>query len=225
MSVGLLPLLSLGTPVIVLLLLARGRSTSEPGRHRNQVDQAPAYRDAPRFASAPDPRFGVVNSDLAVAGGDVLPGATAGSPANVTSSATGDPFPTAGRAAALLGGHVLAAVGLLVLLLAAKPTGHHHTSHIGNSSIGIGGFLLFFAGATAFTIATSRVQRDMMGGGWDAPYAWKYISPQVVWYTLSPQGTTDAATRLTISPLLAMVVFYGLLAGDVALIAAHYLGH
>jgi len=42
---------------------------------------------------------------------------------------------------------------------------------------------------------------------------------------LSPAGISAAAQRLKIAPALAMLAVYGILACDVVLMAAHYLGH
>jgi hypothetical protein len=119
---------------------------------------------------------------------------------------------------------VLAALGILILLLGATPTGHH-TSHIGNGSVGILGLLCAFVGFTFSTIATSRVQRDVMGGGWNSRFSLQYISPQIALYVLSPSGISAAAERLNIAPMLAMLVVYALFAADVLLVAAHYFGH
>lgn len=141
-----------------------------------------------------------------------------------TSSATGDPFPTTSRAFALLGGQSLCGFGILILLLAATPTSHHD-AHIGNSSVGFLGFFAAFVGASFHLFATSRVQRDVMGGGWNSRFSLQYISPQIALYVISPSGISAAAERLNIAPVLAMLVVYGLLAADVLLMAAHYFGH
>ena len=141
-----------------------------------------------------------------------------------TSPATGDPFPTTGRAFALIGGQALCGFGILILLLAATPTGHH-AAHVGNSSVGFLGILCVLVGASFFTVATSRVQRDVMGGGWNSRISLRYISPQITWYVISPAGISAAANRLNIAPALAMLAVYGLLACDVLIMAARYLGH
>lgn len=239
--------LSLGAPiVIVVVMMLRGRSGSgnarPGGRHAGggQPDARFSGAADPRFAavpdsgftSAPDPRFGGDDSTFAPAAqfgvANPLPSMAAASTSVLasggTSPATGDPFPTTGRAFALIGGQALCGFGILILLLAATPTSHHD-AHIGNSSVGILGFLIAFAGASFHTVATARVQRDMMGGGWNAGFALGYISPQIALYVISPSGISAAAERLNIAPVLAMLAIYGLLAADVLLIGAHYFGH
>jgi hypothetical protein len=109
-------------------------------------------------------------------------------------------------------------------MLGATPTGHH-SAHIGNGAVAALGILCAFVGFTFATVATSRVQRDVMGGGWNSRISSRYISPQIALYVLSPSGISAAATRLNIAPGLAMLITYGLLACDLALMAAHYFGH
>jgi hypothetical protein len=187
---------------------------------------APDPRFAPdqQFGSAPDPRFapdpfGVTNPSL--------PSVTAASTSVLASgggaSASGEPFPTTGRALAMTGGHALMGLGLLILELSATPIGHHD-AHIGSGAVGLLGFVIFFVGASFATFATSRVQRDLMGGGWNSRFATRYISPQIALYVISPAGISAAASRLNIAPVLAMLVIYGLLAADVLLMVAHYFG-
>jgi hypothetical protein len=194
----------------------------------------PAYGSAPDpgYGSATDPRFSGNDSAFAPASqfgvaNPPMPTMAAASTSVLASgggaSATGDPFPTTGRAAAMTGGHVLMGLGLLILLLSASPTGHHD-AHIGNSAIGYLGFFIFFVGFSFVVPATGRVQRDVMGGGWNSKIATRYISPQIGLYVISPAGISAAASRLNIAPVLAMFVIYGLLAADVLLMVAHYFG-
>jgi hypothetical protein len=195
----------------------------------------PRFAATPDFGSAPDPRFGSATDSgfapqpdprLGVAS-QALPSVAAASTSVLASdgdsSATGDPFPTTGRALALIGGHALTEFGVLILLLAATPT-RHQEAHIGNNSVAFLGILMAVAGGAFSLNATSRVQRDVMGGGWNSRISLRYISPQIALYVMSPSGISAAAERLKIAPVLAMLVVYGLLATDVLLIFAHYFG-
>jgi hypothetical protein len=225
---------------------------SQPDSHLATADPGFAVQPDPGFAYQPDARFGGADSAVAgtavagtavagtgfgnatvgttafppvgVAATSVLAGAPSGPGSTDTASSTsGDPFPTTGRALGIVGGHALTGLGLLVLLLSAKPTGHHD-AHIGNSSIGLLGFVVAFVGVSFSLPATARVQRDVMGGGWNSRISLRYISPQIAWYVLSPSGISAAARRLNIAPALVMLVVYGLMASDVLLVAAHYFG-
>ena len=188
----------------------------------------------PGLAYAPDPRFGVADTAFPPAAAATSVVASTGASSSTFESGgfasggapptSGDPFPTTGRALALLGGHALAGFGILMLLLSAKPAGHHQ-AHVGNGSIGLLGFVIAFVGASFSVPATARVQRDVMGGGWNSRLALGYISPQISLYVMSPSGISDAARRLNIAPGLAMLVIYGLGVSDVLLMAAHYFGH
>jgi hypothetical protein len=187
----------------------------------------------PGFGSAPDPRLGgaddsgfAPNPQFRVAS-PPLPSIAAASTSVLASggdaSATGDPFPTTGRALAVIGGHALTEFGVLILLLAATPT-RHQEAHIGNNSAAFLGILMAVVGGGFALNATARVQRDVMGGGWNSRISLRYISPQIALYVMSPSGISAAAERLNIAPVLAMLVVYGLLATDVLLIFAHYFG-
>jgi hypothetical protein len=237
----------LAVPIVMVtrsVLQNRGGSN---GRHSGgaQNDSQGAGAPDPRFAAEPDPRFGYAPDPhfggdtafppAAVAATSVLAGAPSGTlqwdgfqsdgiRSDAVRSTSGDPFPTTGRALAMTGGQVLAAMGWLILALSSTPTSHH-ASHVGNSSAGFLGILCVFVGASFSTVATSRVQRDVMGGGWNSRFSLRYISPQIAWYVISPAGISAAAHRLNIAPALAMLAVYGLLACDVLLMGARYLGH
>lgn len=243
--VELLPVLGLAVPIVLVTRSTLRNRGGSSGRHssgiRNDAQGAsapdPRFAAQPdsRFAFAPDPRFGVADTafpPVAAASTSVLtspdPSSAGAEPDFVQSSGaattSGDPFPTTGRAFAMVGGQMLAALGWLILGLSSTPTGHH-AAHVGNSSVGFLGILCVLVGASFFTVATSRVQRDVMGGGWNSRISLRYISPQITWYVISPAGISAAANRLNIAPALAMLAVYGLLACDVLIMAARYLGH
>jgi hypothetical protein len=243
--VALLPLVGLALPIVMVTRSVLRNRGSSGGRHSGGAqndfqgaaasDPRFAAQPDPRFAYAPDPRFGVADTAfplVAAAATSVLAStgpSSAGAQSDFVQSSSvattsGDPFPTTGRALALTGGQVLAALGWLVLGLSSTPTGHH-MAHVGNSSMGFLGILCVFVGASFFTVATSGVQRDVMGGGWNSRFSLRYISPQIAWYVISPAGISAAANRLNIAPALAMLAVYGLLACDVLLMGARYLGH
>jgi hypothetical protein len=81
-----------------------------------------------------------------------------------------------------------------------------------------------FVGFSFAVVATSRVQRDVMGGGWNSWYSFRYISPQIAWWVISPSGISAAARRLNVSAALVILIEYGLLAADVFIIFARYVG-
>jgi hypothetical protein len=234
------PLLGLALPIVMVTRSVLQNRGGSDGRHSGapQNDSQGAAAPDPRFAYAPDPRFGVADTAFppaAAAATSVLAGALSGTlqsdgiqsdciQPDAAPSTSADPFPTTGRALAMTGGQVLAAMGWLILALSSTPTGHH-MAHVGNSSVGFLGILCVFVGASFFTVATSRVQRDVMGGGWNSRISLRYISPQITWYVISPAGISAAANRLNIAPALAMLAVYGLLAFDVLLMGARYLGH
>jgi len=242
--VTLLPLLGLAVPIVFVTQSVLRNRGGSGGRHSggpqndSQEAAAPNPRFAaqpdPRFAYAPDPRFGgtdsafadppFVNTAFGSAGFPSVANGSTSVQSSGGSSSSGDPFPTTGRALALVGGQVLAGLGWLILGLSSKAAGHH-TAHVGNSAVGFLGILCVLVGGSFFTVATSRVQRDVMGGGWNSRFSLQYISPQIAWYVLSPAGISAAAQRLKIAPALAMLAVYGILACDVVLMAAHYLGH
>jgi hypothetical protein len=231
------PLLGLALPIVMVTRSVLQNRGGSDGRHSGapQNDSQGAAAPDPRFAYAPDPRFGVADTafpPVAAAATSVL-ASTGPSSADAqtdfvqsssVATTSGDPFPTTGRALAMTGGQVLAAMGWLILALGSTPTGHH-MAHVGNSSVGFLGIMCVFVGASFFTVATSRVQRDVMGGGWNSRISLRYISPQIAWYVISPAGISAAANRLNIAPALAMLAVYGLLACDVLLMGARYLGH
>jgi hypothetical protein len=125
-------------------------------------------------------------------------------------SNSGDAFPTRARALSLLGGHLLAVLGIFTLSLAAMPIGHH-MSHVGGISVWLLATLCVFVGFAFAVVVAARVQHDIMGGGWYEGFSPRYISPQVALYVISPSGISAAARRLNSSPARVMVVEYGLL--------------
>jgi hypothetical protein len=132
-------------------------------------------------------------------------------------SNSGDAFPTRIRAASVLGGHVLATLGIFVLSLASTPIGHH-ISHVGNTSIGSLARLCVVVGFAFAVVAAARVQHDIMGGGWYGGFPIRYISPQVALYVISPSGVGAAARRLNFPPARLILVEYGLLAASVLIV-------
>ena len=128
-------------------------------------------------------------------------------------SNSGDAFPTRIRALSLLGGHVLAVLGIFTLSLAATPIGHH-MSQVGGISVWELATLSVFAGFAFAAIVAARVQHDIMGGSWDGglslPFI-SYISPEVALYVISPSGMSAAARRLNSSSARLILVEYGLL--------------
>jgi hypothetical protein len=139
-------------------------------------------------------------------------------------SNSGDAFPTRARALSLLGGHLLAALGIFTLSLAAMPIGHH-MSHVGSISVWLLATLCVFVGVAFAVVVAARVQHDIMGGGWHGGLSLGYISyinPQVALYVISPSGISAAARRLNSSPARLMFVEYGLLVA-VFLIVLHRL--
>jgi hypothetical protein len=126
-------------------------------------------------------------------------------------SNSGDAFPTRARALSLLGGHLLAALGIFTLSLAAMPIGHH-MSHVGSISVWLLATVCVFVGVAFAVVVAARVQHDIMGGGWYGRLSPRYISPQVALYVISPSGISAAARRLNSSPARVIFVEYGLVA-------------
>lgn len=245
------PFLTLAVPLVYLVFFLQRNRSGSSGKHsggsgdlsQGAVTPDPRFATGPSDGSAPaqdpgsayqpDPRFGLPDTAFppgAAAATSVLASTTASSGgqsdfagSTSTTTTSGDPFPTRGRALSLIGGQALATLGLLVMLLDSKPSGHHD-SHATNGSVALLGLLCAFVGCSFSTFAAGRVQRDVMGGGWKSQFALQYISPQIIAYVNGPSGIGDAARRLNIAPALAMLVVYGLFAADLLLIAARYFG-
>jgi hypothetical protein len=134
-------------------------------------------------------------------------------------SNSGDAFPTRARALFLLAGHLLAALGIVILSLASTPI-WHHISHVGNTSVASVAVLGVFVGFALTVVAAARVQHDIMGGGWYgfSPRVISYISPQVALYLVGPSGISAAARRLNTSPARVILVEYGLLVASVLMV-------
>jgi hypothetical protein len=189
----------------------------------------PTAQPGPPFDSQPDPRLVVPETSWSLppaASISMLASLSEGDKArpNFAPSNSGEAFPTASRALSLVGGHILAAFGLLILTLASTPIGHH-VSHVGNTSVGVIAILCVFVGFGFAVPATARVQRDIMGGGWYAGFSPRYISyisPQIALYVISPSGISAAARRLNLSPARVILIEYGLLTADVLIMLARY---
>ena len=126
-------------------------------------------------------------------------------------SNSGDAFPTRARALFLVGGHLLAALGIFTLSLAAMPIGHH-MAHAGSISVWSLATACVFVGVAVAFVVAARVQHDIMGGGWHGGFAPRisYISPEVALYVISPSGISAAARRLNSSPARLILAEYGL---------------
>jgi hypothetical protein len=138
-------------------------------------------------------------------------------------SNSGDAFPTRGRALALLGGQLLAALGVATLPLASTPIGHH-VSHLAHASVASVALLCVLVGLALTVVPTARVQHDIMGGGWYGGFAPRvsYISPEVVRYVISPSGISAAARRLNIAPGRVILVEYALVAAAALAVLDRY---
>jgi hypothetical protein len=136
-------------------------------------------------------------------------------------SNAGDAFPTRARALSLLGGQLLAALGIATLPLASTPIGHH-VSHVAHTSVVSGALLCVFVGFALAVVPTARIQHDIMGGGWYPGFPVRYISPEVARYVISPSGISAAARRLNISPARMILVEYGLVAATVLVVLDRY---
>jgi hypothetical protein len=141
-------------------------------------------------------------------------------------SNSGDAFPTRARALSLLGGQLLAVLGLFTLSLAATPIGHH-LSHVGNISVGLLAGLCVLVGFAFVLVVAARVQHDIMGGGWYGGFSLghlNYVSPQVAVYVISPSGISAAARRVNSSPARMIVIEYGLLAAALLIVLDRLVG-
>jgi hypothetical protein len=126
-------------------------------------------------------------------------------------SNAGEAFPTRARALSLLLAHLLAALGIFTLSLAAVPIGHH-MSHVGGISVWLLATGCVLVGVAIAVVVAARVQHDIMGGGWDgglSPKYLTYISPEVALYVIGPSGTAAAARRLNSSTARAILVECG----------------
>ena len=193
-----------------------------PGAHVAQPDLRPGSRPGPRLAVPETSRSIPLSISVLAA----LTENDKGRP-NFAPSNSGDAFPTRVRALFLVGGQLLAALGILIVPLASTPIGHH-ISHVGNTSVGLVATLCVLVGFAVVVVAAARVQHDIMGGGWDAGFSPRYlsylsyISPEVARYVISPSGISAAARRLNSSPARVILVEYGLVAASVLIVLDRY---
>jgi hypothetical protein len=180
----------------------------EPGL---RVEHGPgdhlAAQPDPRLGSQPDPQVGSPATPWSFS---VLAALTEGDKArpDFAPSNSGVAFPTRGRALSLLGGHMLAALGILILALASTPIGHH-LSQLAHTSAGSLALLCVFVGFVFAVVAAARIQHDIMGGGWYPGFSPRYISPEVALYAIRPSGLSAAARRLNLSSAPVILVVYG----------------
>lgn len=136
-------------------------------------------------------------------------------------SNSGDAFPTRARALSLIGGQLLAALGIAAIPLASTPIGHH-ASHLAHISVVPVALLCVLLGFVLVVVPTARIQHDIMGGGWYPGFPIRYISPETARYVISPSGISAAALRVNVPAWRVILVEYGLVAASVLVVLDRY---
>jgi hypothetical protein len=225
-----------------LLATVQALATAQPLAVTQTIPAAQPFADGPRFSSEPGDPFaarpalhlGSPSESRAIPAASWTVGPVASvsvlasfieeadnARPNFAPSNSGDAFPTKARALSLIGGELLAALGVLILSLASTPIGHH-ASHLAHTSIAPLALLCVFVGLAFAVVAAARVQHDIMGGGWYPGFPVRYISPEVARYAISPSGISAAARRLNTAPGRVILLEYALVAAAVLVVLDRY---